>query len=648
MVTTNNTNSASSTPSFSYLQYKNKIGGLVSGMDIDSIMEKLMKAENAQKEKLQQQKQKYEWQRDAYREVNTKLKTFEENALTSYGLQSSWNAKTVTTSNSAVSATATASANGNLSIEKASLATAGKTIASLSNVVSSSGKVSDLGVTSTNGKFSFSVDGGDTQTIEYSKDDTLDSLITKLNNTGVFEASIAEGKITVKTKEGRNVNVNDTDGPYSSEFAKKLGFTVDASSNSLSTSGSKTILTQQGVTADTTLAQMGLKDGSFKIKAISENGEYVTKEISYKATDKLSNVMNKINASGVGITAIVSGDKLSLTVNTEGAGKDNLGAMNVEEDVNGLFKKLGLLSGQTGDLTAGTATAIASKGEDGSITVNGVEIKGTSNKYSISGYNLTINKSFDSTASTNPDEVTKISATTDTDKIVDKVKEFVKSYNELIADITARTSEKKNTSYSPLTDAQKSEMTTDQITKWEDLAKKGLLKGDSTLNTVVSNMRQTLAEYNTYTLSADGKDKIYTKNPTDVLYKIGITTSSTWSDGGKLEIDEDKLKKALTDDPDIVSRIFAGDSSNGKDGIIASLRKTAQNAVTTIKDKAGSETSSADNTYSLGKTISSLKTKIDDWTDRLKDIEERYWNQFSAMEKAIQKANSQTSIFDSY
>ena len=71
--TANNTNSSS----YSYLQYKNKITGLASGMDIDSIMEKLMKAESAQMEKLQQTKQKFEWKRDAYREVNTTLSSFE-------------------------------------------------------------------------------------------------------------------------------------------------------------------------------------------------------------------------------------------------------------------------------------------------------------------------------------------------------------------------------------------------------------------------------------------------------------------------------------------------------------------------------------------------------------------------------------------
>lgn len=624
-----NSTDTSTKSSFSYLQYKNKIGGLVSGMDIDSIMEKLMKAESSQMEKLQQQKTKYEWKRDAYREVNTKLKTFEESALTSYGLQSSWNAKSVTTSNSAVSAIATANANGTLNVEEATLATAGYVKTSLGSVTASTGKISDLGISSTSGKFSFSVDGGSTQTIEYSKDDTLDSLVKKLNDTGVFEATIKDGKLSTKVKDGKEVNADDSTNIYSSAFAKKLGFTLDGASK-LSENASASFVTTAGtVKADNTISSLGLSDGEFTIKAIDEKGEYVTKKISYKQTDKISDVMNRINASGVGVTAILSGSELSLTANIAGEGKD--GAMNIEKDDNGFFQKLGLLDGKTGDLTAkGTS------GTNGSIVVNGVKIEGTSNTYSVSGYSLTINQ----TITKGTDAPTKISSTTDTDKIVDKVKEFVKTYNELIANVSQRTTEKRKVGYDPLTDAQKAEMNTAEIEKWEETAKKGLLKGDATLNKVLSDMRTTLSTYGTK--DAEGNS---TPSSTDILFKIGITTSSTWSDGGKLEIDEDKLKKALADDPNVVSRIFAGDSSTNQEGVISSLRKTAQNAVSIIKESAGSESSSSDTTYSIGKTISSLSTKIDDWKDRLKDIEERYWKQFSAMETAIQKANSQSSIF---
>ena len=71
----------------------------------------------------------------------------------------------------------------------------------------------------------------------------------------------------------------------------------------------------------------------------------------------------------------------------------------------------------------------------------------------------------------------------------------------------------------------------DEIKKWEDKAKAGLLKSDANINKVLSDMRSTISNYGA------GSD--------DMLAKIGISTSKTWSDNGKLEIDENKLTKAL-------------------------------------------------------------------------------------------------------
>lgn len=622
MASVNNTSNTSTTSSYSYLQYKNKIGGLVSGMDVDSIMEKLMKAESAQMEKLQQQKQKYEWKRDAYREVNTALDSFQKGIFDNYGLKSSWNAKTVSVSSSAVSATATSSANGTLNIEEAKLATAGRKVVTLNSVDVAKSSLSQDGIAAVDGVFSFKDKDGKEKTISYSKDETVSSLINKLNESGSFDASVQGGKLIIRTKE--EVTLNDES---SKTFATNLGFTsiTDDKISAGETVNSKGVTNAtQAIDSTTTIGGLGLDSGEFKIKAIDGKGGYIEKTISYSSTDKLSDVMSRINSSGVGVTALISTDNsgntsLSLTSNLEGNGAD--GAINITSDTKGLFEKLGVLSsGKTG---------VVASGSNGYIVANGVKIEGTSNKYTVSGYQLTINENIQ--AGNAP---AKISSTTDTDKIVDKVKEFVETYNGLIKDLNTRVSEKKKVGYAPLTDAQKAEMKDPEIEKWEKAAKEGLLKGDSTLNTVLSNMRTTLSTY------GNGSE--------DMLFKIGITTSKTYTDNGKLEIDEDKLRKALSDDPEIVSRIFTGDSSTGAEGIISKVRTTAQSAVATIKNTAGSESSSSDLTYSLGKTITSLDDKISDWKDRLKDIEERYWNQFSAMETAIQKANSQSSIFDQY
>lgn len=589
----NNTSNAS-TSSYSYLQYKNKVTGLASGMDIDSLMEKLMKAESAQMEKLQQQKQKYEWKRDAYREVNTSLSAFEKGIYDNYGLSKNWAAKNVTSTSTAISATANSNAAGNLTITEATVATAGQK-------VSSGATLADLSFSATNGTFTYKIDGQE-KSIAYSKTDTFDSLAKKLNATGDFEVTVTNGSngASINTKLVKDIEATGNN----LVFLKKLRLT----------DGNQSVSGKLAFTEATTMSELGLTDGGeFTIKAINEQGTYTEKTIKYSATDKISDVMSRINGSGVGVTALVANGKLSLSANSTGTGAE--GSIKVSADGNKLFEKLGLAD----------ATGKVAEGTNGSMVVNGVKMESTSNKYNVSGYTVNVTNNIAAT-----DAPAKISSTTETKTIVDKVKEFITTYNGLIEDLNKRVSQKKNLSYQPLTDAQKAELKDDEIKKWEDKAKEGLLKSDATLNKVLSDMRSTLSNY------GSGSE--------DMLAKIGITTSKTWTDNGKLELDEDKLTKALEEDPNIVSRIFVGDKENNREGIVASLRTTAQNAVKDIEKTAG-KASSAEDSYTLGKNLKDVNTKIDDWKDRLKGIEERYWKQFAAMEAAIQKANSQSSIF---
>lgn len=601
MVNNMNNTSNTSTSSYSYLQYKNKVTGLASGMDIDSLMEKLMKAESAQMEKLQQQKQKYEWKRDAYREVNTSLSAFEKGIFDNYGLSKNWAAKNVTSTSTAISATANSNAAGNLTITEATAATAGQK-------VSSSATLADLGFSATNGTFTYKIDGQE-KSIAYSKTDTLDSLAKKLNATGDFEINVTDGSIEAKTSKA--VTVTGTNA----EFLNKIGLGNGTDGTiSTGTVGNKVAVNKPIFSDTTTMKELGLNgDGEFTIKAINDQGTYTEKTIKYSETDKLSDVLKRINSSGVGVTALMANGNISLSANSTGTGAE--GSIKISADGNKLFEKLGLAD----------ATGKVAEGTNGSMVVNGVKMESTSNKYNVSGYTVNVTNNIAAT-----DAPAKISSTTETKTIVDKVKEFITTYNGLIEDLNKRVSQKKNLSYQPLTDAQKAELKDDEIKKWEDKAKEGLLKSDATLNKVLSDMRSTLSNY------GSGSE--------DMLAKIGITTSKTWTDNGKLELDEGKLTKALEEDSNIVSRIFVGDKENNREGIIASLRTTAQNAVKNIEKTAG-KASSAEDSYTLGKNLKDVNTKIDDWKDRLKGIEERYWKQFAAMEAAIQKANSQSSIF---
>lgn len=514
--------------SFSYLSSSsNRLTGLASGMDIDSIVEKLMKAESAKMEKLQQQKQKYEWQRDSYRSINTKLEAFRTESYDKYK-PSSFLAKSATVSDSSkVSVTASASASGSLTITDAELA---------KSAIKISGEIKD---------------------------------------------PVTNEKITGSTKL-KDLNITNTD-----------------------------------------------TDNVVKVKVIQKDGTLKETSIKFDIEDTVDDFVKKVNSSGAGLTAVFSGGKMSLTANATG----NNGNVSMEvvkadgssQPSSNVFEKLGLAdnSGSFGDAV----------GQNATYTVNGIEKTSSSNTFSESGYTITLNKAF----TQGTDGSVSISSTTDKNAIADKVKSFVELYNGLIESLNSPIKEKKNYSYPPLTDAQKAEMSDDEIKKWEEKAKLGTLRNDTAISAVVSNMRTAIYSIGT---NKDGKY--------NTLYNIGITTSDKYTDGGKLVIDEKKLLQAIEENPDAIADLFtrsAEENGTGdKGGLITQLRSIAKTGIDSIAAKAGKE-GAVENSFTLGKNLISIETKISDWQTKLKSIEERYFKQFSAMEQAIQKANSQSSLF---
>ena len=189
-----------------------RIGGLASGMDIDSIVEKLMVAERMPMDKLEQQKQIYEWQRDAYRDVNKKMTTLDTYIADNFILKS-LNTKTATSSNSdLVSAVATGSASGSLSIESVSqLAEAERWVGDTLKDATSIMKVSDLFKASGNTMaptFTFTLAAIDTQgnlgepvSISIDENTTIGELVTKINGSNAGVSALFEnGKLSLTAK----------------------------------------------------------------------------------------------------------------------------------------------------------------------------------------------------------------------------------------------------------------------------------------------------------------------------------------------------------------------------------------------------------------------------------------------------------------
>lgn len=236
-----------------------------------------------------------------------------------------------------------------------------------------------------------------------------------------------------------------------------------------------------------------------------------------------------------------------------------------------------------------------------------------------------------------------LSSTTNVDEMMDKIKEFVATYNGLIKDLNDQTKETKYRDYAPLTAEQRKEMEESEIKLWEEKAKSGLLRNDSIIRDGLSNMRALIYQTNP---GLEG-----TKFNT--LFNVGITTSKSYNDGGTLEIDEAKLRKALEEDPDAVERLLKNSEGQKSDpayggtdtrGYLAKLRDSMKSLEVNIEKRAGRSTMT-DAQYTIGKNLIDNSKRIDTWQEKLKMIEARYWKQFTAMETAINKANQQSSMF---
>ncbi|WP_437829456.1 flagellar hook-associated protein 2 [Niallia taxi] len=498
-----------------------RIGGLASGMDIDSLVEQLMTAERVPLDKLNQKKTYTEWQRDDYREMNTLLLSLD--TLLSDGLQkqSTFIKKTINSSNSDA-----------LSVKN---------------------------ITSTN-DFSGSIE------------------IEKLATAAAI-------------KSDGPTNISDSTA---------------------------------------TLRDLGIDDTKLTISAIDANGAMSSKDIEITDTDTLDSVISKINQQS-GVTAFYDANSKQISFTAKNTG--DVGGATVPEITlsssgpNGSGTLLTELNVAANNLaTDGTAT----QGTNAKFTYNGITTERSSNTFRINGVELTLKQVTES------GKPVTFSSTADVDSIYDSVKSFVDKYNEIIEKISDKMSETKYRDYAPLTSAQKEEMSEDEIEKWETKAKSGTLKNDQILSSVLTKMRSSLGSI------------VNTGGAFKRLSDIGISTTNNYLEGGKLEIDEDKLKEAITADPNSVYKLFQNSSAktSSENGLAQMVRANLKTAMDDIKTKAGSS-SSVNNTFTLGKLLNQYSSRITDFEDRLKNIEDRYWSRFTAMETAINNANSQSAYLTS-
>ena len=170
-----------------------------------------------------------------------------------------------------------------------------------------------------------------------------------------------------------------------------------------------------------------------------------------------------------------------------------------------------------------------------------------------------------------------------------------------------------------------------EIELWEEKSKEGLLRNDSNISGLLSSMRTAL--YST----VDGAGI--------AIFDIGIETSSNWKDNGKLILDEEKLKAALTTNADAGQKLFT-DSTNGlavklQDALKAAANVSSASPGTMVQYAGTKDVLTTNNTlYHEMKTISDVINRLNQTYEREKT---RYWKQFTAMEQSLANLNTQSS-----
>ncbi len=507
-----------------------QLSGLASGMDTESMVSELMKAQRMKSTKLENKKTKLEWKQDIWKSMNTKIYSFYTNQLSKLKMQGSYLTKKVSSTNEdKVTVTANGSApSGSHSIQVKKLASSQFITGSKVDVdkngkaVTGSTKLTDLG---------FDAAEGTVITVKAGSKDAL-TLNVDANTT-------VNDFVSTCTKAGLNCQYDTQQDRFfisSKESGYQNAFSITSSPNTTNK-----------------LSMLGLS------------------EIVTTTTD------------GVATTVVDSNVKL---VNSS----------------------------------------------DASIIYNGAELTAKSNTITANGltFNIKAVTAGADTEDVTDDEIIKLSVTDDTQAVYDMIKNFVKSYNELLDEMNKYYYADNAKGYDPLTDDQKESMTDDQITKWEDKIKASLLRRDSSAGAVLSSLRSI------FSTNVKVNDKAYN------LASFGIVTTD-YTEKGKLHIygdsedsstasKTDKLMDMLKNDPEVVMKVFTKMTGDIYEDLTKKMTSSSLNSALTLY-----------NDKEMTSTLKRYNEDLDTLEDRLQAMERKYYRQFTAMEKALSSLNSQSS-----
>ena len=565
--------------------------GLASGMDTTAWVEELVKIKKANRyDKLVAKQETLTAKQKAVSTVQssfTSLRTSLEK-ITDSSLGGAFDlfSKTKATSSVDSIATATSSAGAakasyTLSVKQLASATKASSSASAlainenTSMASLSDEVSKLADGET-ASFSVYVDG-EKQSISVGKDDTVKSVLDKLNEKGLT-AELKDGKISIS---GDNVVVGSNSDTLN--ITKAFSLLKNSETGAYESYETKTIATSKDKIADILGADA---KGTFKI-----GGAEFTIDDDTTFDSLIKEINSKSDEAGVKAEFDSNNGQLVFTATTNGSFN-----INIEKGTSSFTDKMGFTNGsKLNDQKLGSFAIF---------TINGETRMASSNTVSsdVTGIeNVTFNLKG---VSTDEKASTTIKVGADSDDLVSAVKSWIEQYNKTL----------------DLVD--------------EQTASGATLSGESSLESLRRSVRT----------SASAKQS--GAGEYSLLAQIGISTGKASTDLSKLtdhlELDEEKLIKALEEDPESVKALLVGGENNK--GILTNMEDIVDESLKSTGYFTTRNNSLDRENTNLKSSASAENTKVEAYQARLQAQFQAMENMIAKMQSAYSSAMSQMGL----
>ncbi len=554
------------------------IGGLISGLDTNSIISQLMAIERQPLQRLQARKVNFQSQQTGIRELRTTLLNL-RNLIKDFQIGTKFAQFAAPSTNESILTASASSSNpvqGTYQVEVLQLAnaTVARSSSRLGAPINPNAALNSSGLSSTVTAGTFTVNG-----VQFTINPGTDTLTGILNNINASAAGVTATYDSISdTVRFENNGANNTAiinfgaTGDTSDLLTVLG--VRGAVQTTGVGGSTVVSSNRSLGAVSTssvLNTVNFAGGAVTAGNFRINGVTITVD---PTTDTLSNVLARINASDAGVTAtfdasndtirVVSKTLGSRTINFQGGTSNFLSVTN---------------------LVSATQTA----GQDAQYRVDGGTVQ-MSNTNDVTGAvtGVTVSLRGVGTAS--------ITVGPDDDAIIEEIQSFVDKFNA-------------------------------SVTKLNDLTKKGgILENDGTLRSIESFLRANV--FNPIAGLAGGIES---------LRDIGISSGAAFDQTAvfQLELDTEKLRTSILENRGSVESLFTNASETGIADSLFELLDGATSSTGFLNERARAG-------GSIDRQIEALNSRIDNLDRIIGMREARLRRQFLQLETITGSLQSQS------